>query len=88
MRNLPLKQAKSMMVRKVSWRKVPRPEKGVAICTRLILPDAIPAVKEYGFQRGSERTICSTKWNAYSILDTCPNTVGIFLFLTPYWVAK
>ena len=78
MRNLPLKQAKSMMVRKVSWRKVPRPEKGVAICTRLILPDAIPAVKEYGFQR----------WNAYSILDTCPNTVGIFLFLTPYWVAK
>ena len=41
-----------------------------------------------GFQRGSERTICSTKWNAYSILDTCPNTVGVFLFLTPYWVAK
>ena len=50
-----------MMVSKWPWRKPPRPEKGAVICTRLILPAVFPAVKKYGFQRGSVRTICSCK---------------------------
>ena len=53
---------KTMTDPKVSWRKPPRPEKGDAICTRLILSAANSAVKKYGFQRGSERTICPSKW--------------------------
>ena len=52
------------MVSKVPWRKPPDAKQVAVICTRLILPDAVPAVKKYGFQRGSERTICSCK---------CPN---------------
>ena len=50
-----------MVLQKASWRKIPRPGKGDAICTRLILPAVFPAVKKYGFQRGSERTICLCK---------------------------
>ena len=33
-----------MALLKVSWRESPRPEKGVAICTRPILPAVFPAV--------------------------------------------
>ena len=51
-----------MVVSKWSWRKPPRPEKGAVICTRLILPAAISAVKEHTIQRGSVRTICRCKW--------------------------
>lgn len=36
MRNIPLKQAKTMIVPKVSWRKAPKPEKADVIYTRLI----------------------------------------------------
>ena len=50
-----------MTISKVPWRKPPIPKQVAVICTRLILPDAVPAVKKYGFQRGSERTICLCK---------------------------
>ena len=50
-----------MTISKVPWRKSPRPEKGDVICTRLILPVAVPAVKEHTIQRGSVRTICLCK---------------------------
>ena len=53
-----------MVVRKVSWRKVPRPGKDDVIRTRLILPSVFPAVKKHAIQRGSVRTICYCK---------CPN---------------
>ena len=56
-----LKQVQTMMISKVPWRKPPIPKQVAVICTRLILPAVFPAVKEYGFQRGSERTICSCK---------------------------
>ena len=29
--------------------------------------------------------LSSTNWNAYSILDTCPNTVGIVFFMRLYY---
>ena len=50
-----------MTISKVPWRKPPIPKQVAVICTRLILPDAVPVVKKYGFQRGSERTICLCK---------------------------
>ena len=50
-----------MVGSKVPWRKSPRPIQVAVICTRLILLDVVPAVKKYGFQRGSERTICLCK---------------------------
>ena len=50
-----------MTISKVPWRKPPIPKQVAVICTRLILPDAVPTVKKYGFQRGSERTICLCK---------------------------
>ena len=50
-----------MVVRKVSWRKVPRPGKDDVIRTRLILPSVFPAVKKHAIQRGSVRTICLCK---------------------------
>ena len=49
---------------KVPWRKSPRPIQVAVICTRLILPDAVAAVKKYAIRRGSVRTICFCK---------CPN---------------
>ena len=61
MRNLLLKQIPTMTVPKWSWRKSPRPEKSVVICTRLILQAAIGAVKKHEIQRGSVRTICCCK---------------------------
>ena len=61
MRNYLLKRVQTMTISKVPWRKPPIPKHVAVICTRLILPDAVPAVKKYGFQRGSERTICSCK---------------------------
>ena len=50
-----------MTISKVPWRKPPIPKQVAVICTRLILPAVFPAVKKYGFQRGSERTICHCK---------------------------
>ena len=60
-RNYLLKRVQTMTISKVPWRKPPIPKQVAVICTRLILPDAVPAVKKYGFQRGSERTICLCK---------------------------
>ena len=60
-RNYLLKQVQTMTISKVPWRKPPIPKQVAVICTRLILPDAVPAVKKYGCQRGSERTICLSK---------------------------
>ena len=41
-----------MVVPKVSWSKVPKPEKGDVICTRLILPAVFPAVKKTRNSKG------------------------------------
>ena len=68
MRIFLLNQVPTMTVSKWPWRKSPRPGKDDVICTRLILPDVVPAVKKYGFQRGSERTICTCK---------CPGRTGM-----------
>lgn len=46
MRNIPLKQAKTMMVPNRSWRKGQDAEKSDVICTRLILQAVFPAVKK------------------------------------------
>ena len=67
-RNFLLKRVQTMTISKVPWRKPPIPKQVAVICTRLILPDAVPAVKEYGFQRGSERTIGLCK---------CPSRTGM-----------
>ena len=64
MRNYLLKRVQTMTISKVPWRKPPKPKQVAVICTRLILPDAVPAVKKHAIQRGSERTICLCK---------CPN---------------
>jgi hypothetical protein len=61
-RNLPLKQVQTMTVPQWSWRKSPITKQVAVICTRLNLYAIFPAVKKYGFQRGSERTICPGKW--------------------------
>ena len=50
-----------MTVPQWSWRKSPIPKQVAVICTRLNLYAIFPAVKKYGFQRGSERTICLSK---------------------------
>ena len=60
-RNYLLKRVQTMTISKVPWRKPPIPKQVAVICTRLILPAVFPAVKKYGFQRGSERTICLCK---------------------------
>ena len=67
MRNIPRKQSKTMVVPKVSWSKVPKPEKGDVICTRLILPAVFPAVKKHTIRRGSVRTICLCKWPSRTV---------------------
>ena len=64
MRIFLLNQVPTMTVSRWPCRNVPRPEKGAAICTRLILSAVFSAVKKYEFQRGSVRTICCCK---------CPN---------------
>lgn len=51
-----------MTISEVAWKIPHRPEKIDAICTRLISEAAIRAVKNHEFQRGSERTICPSKW--------------------------
>ena len=61
MRNYLLKRVQTMTISKVPWRKPPIPKQVAVICTRLILPDAVPAVKKYEIRRGSERTICLSK---------------------------
>ena len=61
MRNYLLKRVQTMTISKVPWRKPPIPKQAAVICTRLILPDAVPAVKKHAIQRGSERTICHCK---------------------------
>ena len=39
-----------MTISKVPWRKPPIPKQVAVICTRLILPDAVPAVKKTDFK--------------------------------------
>ena len=51
-----------MTISRTSWRKPLRLEKGDVVCARLILSATIGAVINHGFQRGSERTICPSKW--------------------------
>ena len=51
-----------MTISRTSWRKPLRLEKGDVVCARLILLATIGAVINHGFQRGSERTICPSKW--------------------------
>ena len=53
---------------KWSWRSLPIPKQVAVICTRLILPDVVPAVNKHAIQRGSVRTICLCK---------CPSRTGM-----------
>ena len=57
----PINHTQTMTIPETPWRKPPRPGKGDVICTRLILPAAVPTVKKHANQRGSVRTICPWK---------------------------